>query len=51
MKKVKLLILILIIHLDKNKLNNNIENVEWIIQKDNIIHDYGRKRYTNNIWF
>jgi hypothetical protein len=30
-------------HKDKNKLNNNIINLEWITQKENTIHGRGRK--------
>jgi hypothetical protein len=30
-------------HIDKNRLNNNISNLEWITQKENIIHGCGRK--------
>ena len=30
-------------HKDKNKLNNNITNLEWITQKENTIHGRGRK--------
>ena len=30
-------------HKDKNKLNNNILNLEWITQKENTIHGRGRK--------
>ena len=30
-------------HIDKNRLNNNISNLEWITQKENTIHGCGRK--------
>lgn len=30
-------------HKDKNRLNNNISNLEWITQKDNTIHGCGKK--------
>ena len=30
-------------HKDKNKSNNNIDNLEWITSKDNSIHGCGRK--------
>jgi hypothetical protein len=30
-------------HIDKNRLNNNILNLEWITQKENTIHGCGRK--------
>lgn len=30
-------------HKDKNRNNNNIENLEWITQKENTIHGCGRK--------
>jgi len=30
-------------HKDKNKLNNNINNLEWITQKENTIHGKGKK--------
>ena len=30
-------------HLDKNRLNNTISNLEWITQKENIVHGCGRK--------
>ena len=30
-------------HKDKNRLNNNVLNLEWITQKDNTIHGRGRK--------
>jgi|SaaInlStandDraft_6_1057023.scaffolds.fasta_scaffold08750_2 hypothetical protein len=30
-------------HIDKNKLNNNILNLEWITQKENTIHGRGKK--------
>jgi hypothetical protein len=30
-------------HIDKNRENNNISNLEWITQKENVIHGIGRK--------
>lgn len=30
-------------HIDKNRLNNTISNLEWITQKENTIHGCGRK--------
>jgi len=30
-------------HKDKNRTNNNIENLEWITQKENTIHGCGKK--------
>ena len=30
-------------HIDKNRLNNTISNLEWITQKENIVHGCGRK--------
>ena len=30
-------------HKDKNRSNNNIENLEWITQKENTIHGCGKK--------
>ena len=30
-------------HIDKNRLNNTISNLEWITQKENTVHGCGRK--------
>ena len=30
-------------HIDENKLNNNIENLEWVTHAQNIIHSCGKK--------
>ena len=30
-------------HIDKNKLNNNISNLEWVTYKENTIHGCGKK--------
>lgn len=48
-------------HKDGNKLNNNVENLEWMSQKDNTIHSWkkglskpqngetnGKSKFTNN---
>ena len=29
-------------HIDENKLNNDVSNLEWITQKENAIHSYCR---------
>ena len=30
-------------HIDENKLNNNVENLEWVTNQQNIIHSQGKK--------
>ncbi len=36
-------------HIDENKLNNNIENLEWCTSKHNAIHSFGKKINQINI--
>lgn len=38
-------------HIDNNPLNNNVTNLEWCTQKENIRHSmvYGRRGYAQNV--
>lgn len=35
-------------HIDYNRKNNNVENLEWCTQKENVIHSTKVGRYDNN---
>ena len=35
-------------HIDYNRKNNNVKNLEWCTQKENVIHSTSSGRYNNN---